>query len=256
MRIVDGQEKEIAMPESPGAPRILILWSAPRSRSTAFFRMMAERGDFTAVHEPFSYLAEFGEVTVGPTRATSEAELIDALRELSAQGPVFVKDTTDERYPGILADRRFLAEDAVHTFLIRHPQETIASYQALNPDVALHQIGFESQFEIFTEVAGATGREPVVVDSDDLMRDAAGTVSAYCAQVGIEFRPEALTWKPDDRQEWAPSKRWHEAAAASTGFGTVAEEPGLDVQAHPVLGGYLRHHLPFYEQLRARRLTV
>ena len=37
-----------------------MLWATPRSRSTAFFRMMAERGDFTVVHEPFSYLAEFG----------------------------------------------------------------------------------------------------------------------------------------------------------------------------------------------------
>ena len=32
-------------------------WSAPRSRSTAFFRMMIECGDFAGVHEPFSYLA-------------------------------------------------------------------------------------------------------------------------------------------------------------------------------------------------------
>jgi hypothetical protein len=38
----------------------LMLWSAPRSRSTAFFRTMAERGDFTAVHEPFSYLVMYG----------------------------------------------------------------------------------------------------------------------------------------------------------------------------------------------------
>jgi len=27
---------------------MLMLWSAPRSRSTAFYRMMIERGDFTA----------------------------------------------------------------------------------------------------------------------------------------------------------------------------------------------------------------
>jgi hypothetical protein len=36
-----------------------MLWSVPRSRSTAFFRMMAERGDFTvtarylAAHLPY-----------------------------------------------------------------------------------------------------------------------------------------------------------------------------------------------------------
>src|SRR5690242_19337971 len=54
---------------------LLMLWSAPRSRSTAFFRMMIERGDFTAVHEPFSYLAEFGYAEAGGVRVTSAPEL-------------------------------------------------------------------------------------------------------------------------------------------------------------------------------------
>ena len=48
-----------------------MLWSAPRARSTAFFRMMIERGDFTGVHEPFSYLAEFGYAEAGGVRVTS-----------------------------------------------------------------------------------------------------------------------------------------------------------------------------------------
>jgi hypothetical protein len=39
---------------------ILMLWSAPRSRSTAFYRMMIERGDFTGVREPFSRVEVFG----------------------------------------------------------------------------------------------------------------------------------------------------------------------------------------------------
>jgi hypothetical protein len=237
-------------------PTMLVLWSAPRSRSTAFFRMMTARGDFTTVHEPFSYLAEFSHVEVGGSLVTSEPELIEVLRTLSGKGPVFVKDTTDERYPGVLADRRFLTEDATHTFLIRHPRETIASFQALNPDVAQHQIGFEAQYEIFSEVTRATGREPVVLDSDDLVARPAAAVEAYCIRVGIEFRPEALTWRPEDRSEWAPSSRWHTDAAASTGFGRVAEDHGVDVDAHPVLSEYLDHHLPFYEKLYARRLLV
>jgi hypothetical protein len=70
---------------------MLMLWGAPRSRSTVFYRMMVERGDFTAVFEPFS------------------------------QAAVFIKDTTDRRHPEVLADRRFLEQDAEHTFLIRHP---------------------------------------------------------------------------------------------------------------------------------------
>jgi hypothetical protein len=44
---------------------MLMLWSAPRSRSTAFYRMMTERGDFTAIHEPFSNVAIFGHTEIG-----------------------------------------------------------------------------------------------------------------------------------------------------------------------------------------------
>ncbi len=74
------------MPGNQPAP-ILMLWSSPRSRSTAFFRMMAERGDFTAVHEPFSYLAQFGQVCMGGGRLASVQDLFAALRSLASQGP-------------------------------------------------------------------------------------------------------------------------------------------------------------------------
>ena len=35
---------------------IIALWTHPRSISTAFERVMIERGDFNVLHEPFSYL--------------------------------------------------------------------------------------------------------------------------------------------------------------------------------------------------------
>jgi hypothetical protein len=237
------------------SPRLLALWSAPRSRSTAFFRMMAERGDFQVVHEPFSYLAEFGETTVDGKVARTEPELLAALRDLAGRGPLFFKDTTDERYPGVLADKAFLASDAVHTFIIRHPRDTIASYYALNPNVQRYQIGFDAQHELYESVRAATGRHPVVVDADDLVARPVAVVKAYCAEVGIPFLSEALTWRPGPRAEWRPSERWHAGASVSKGFTPPASDYGLDVEAHPVLGAYLRHHLPFYEKMYARRIT-
>ena len=50
----------------------LALWSAPRSRSTAFERMMRARGDFTVLHEPFSHLANYGSTTVDDEVISSE----------------------------------------------------------------------------------------------------------------------------------------------------------------------------------------
>ena len=44
---------------------VFALWSAPRARSTAFFRSMAERGDMTVLHEPFCNLRDYGETDAG-----------------------------------------------------------------------------------------------------------------------------------------------------------------------------------------------
>jgi hypothetical protein len=234
-----------------GTPRIVALWSAPRCMSTAFFRMVLERGDFHTVHEPFSYLAEFGEVAVDGTTLTSAAAVLARLRELGSAGPVFFKDTTDEQYPEVLADTAFLARDAVHTFLIRSPQETIASYFRINPEVRAEQIGFGHQLEIFEAVRAATGRAPFVMDARHLLAEPATVITAFCAAVGIEFRPQALTWQPGHRAEWGPSQRWHHEVSRTSGFG-AAQQPGAAaalVAGNDRLAAILDYQQPFYDRL-------
>jgi hypothetical protein len=229
--------------------RIVALWSAPRCMSTAFFRMMLERGDFYSVHEPFSYLAEFGSVELAGHRLTSEQELLAGLRGLSASRPVFFKDTTDERYPGVLADRGFLAEDAAHAFLIRSPRETIASYYRINPGVRAEQIGFGHQLELFEAVRAATGRTPFVMDAARLLADPATVVAEFCEAVGIEFRPEALSWQPGHRPEWGPSQKWHAEVSRTTGFAAVRAEHREPADLEPRLAEILDYQQPFYERL-------
>jgi hypothetical protein len=231
-----------------GQPGILVLWSAPRCRSTAFARMITERGDFAALHEPFSHVKDFGEAKVGDVVAHDEPELIAAIRAMARAGPLFFKDTTDFHYTGLLADEAFLA-DGVHTFIVRHPAAAIASHYALNPRLNRDEIGFAWLAEIYDAVATATGSPPIVVDADDLVRHPQDTVRAYCDAVGMPFLDHALAWRPGMRAEWQRTSRWHESTSATAGFIQSAEpEPALD---DPVLAGYLEFHLPFYEKLRA-----
>jgi Sulfotransferase domain len=231
-------------------PPILALWSAPRSRSTAFAAMMAERGDYTVLHEPFSHVKNFGEAEVDGRLVATEEELIPALRHLAEAGPVFFKDTTDFYYPGLLADRAFLAEP-VHTFLIRHPAEAIVSHHRMHPGLTRDEIGFAWLAEIYDAVAAATGRTPVVISADDLVERPYETVRAYCEAAGIPFLEHALSWQPRMREDWSRTARWHERASQTAGF-VRTEAPSLaEIEANPVLAGYLEYHLPFYERLAA-----
>jgi hypothetical protein len=237
------------------SPAILALWSAPRCRSTAFARMMAERGDYRVLHEPFSYVQNFGEFDVDGRIVRSEQELIPELWRLAAQAPLFFKDTTDYHYPGLLADRNFLSQ-AVHTFLIRHPADAIASHYALHPGLQRDEIGFAWLAEIYDAVAQATGVPPVVVDSDDLVVRPARTVQAYCRAVGIPFTAEALAWQPGMHRDWSRTSRWHETASRTGGFVPTTVDRRETVEADPKLTGYLEYHLPFYMRLKAAALRA
>ena len=236
-------------------PRILALWSAPRSRSTAFLRMMAERGDYTVLHEPFSHVADFGTAMVADREVHDEADLISALVTLAEQRPVFFKDTTDFDYPVLLASADFLAR-TTHTFLIRDPREAIASHFALNPNLQRDEIGFARLAAIYDAVAACTGADPVVLDSADLVAWPEQAVRVYCERVGIPFRPEALCWQPGLREEWRRTRRWHEATSQTRGFTRVAVAYDHTVDTDPLLAGYLEYHLPFYTKLYARRIVV
>ncbi|WP_066372152.1 hypothetical protein [Herbidospora mongoliensis] len=238
------------MEHIPGRLPVLALWSAPRCRSTAFARMMAERGDHVVVHEPFSLVVDFGEAKVGERVAHTETEVLAALRALAAERPVYFKDTTDFHYPALLADEAFLAA-ATHTFIVRHPAEAIASHFRLNPDLGRDEIGFARLYEIFAAVRAATGATPVVIDSDDLLDRPAETVRAYCAAVGIPFIPDALNWQPGMRSEWETTSRWHESTSRTTGFARGSGGGAETVAANPALRAHLDYHLPYYEQLKA-----
>jgi hypothetical protein len=187
----------------------------------------------------------FGRADVGGRPLTTAPEVIAELRSLAATRQVFVKETTDRRHPEALADRRFLAEDAQHTFLIRHPRETIRSYLAVRSNPRIHEIGFEALYEVYTEVRRLTGRDPLVVDAGDLMKRPADAIRAYCAHAGIDFRPHALSWQPSDRPEWRGGfSHWFTDVAASSGWTEVPARRSLEADQHPMLGTYLTYHPP------------
>jgi hypothetical protein len=234
---------------------VFALWSAPRARSTAFFRSMLERGDMVAVHEPFGDLAGLGETDVAGRPFHSPLALLSWLRNETQDVNVFLKDTPDRRHREVLADRLFLAEGR-HAFLIRDPSEIAASFYAVDPSMGIDSIGLEGLHTLFTAVRDAGGHRPVVIDSEDLVVRPAATMAAYCAAVSLPFIPEALTWEPGERPEWRRSARWHVAVSATSGFERREQRYAHTVATSDDLGRFAAHHLPFYEQLHAQRLDV
>lgn len=94
-----------------------------------------------------------------------------------------------------------------HTFLIRTPYKAIPSYHRLcypsSPtgfeywDPA--EAGFREERLLF-DLLRAEGRVPLVIDSEDLLRDPEGTMRMWCEDSGIEFDKEMLSWDEGTRE--------------------------------------------------------
>ena len=153
---------------------VIALWSAPRARSTAFFRSMVERGDLLALHEPFWNLTAFGDAGVPGQVLPTTTSLLAWLGDETPNIKVFFKETTDQRYEEVLAGKRFLAE-ARHVFLIRHSRR---HRRFLPPTVARNALGgggAKTMHELYAAVVDAGSHRPVAIDADDLAtRPAAG----------------------------------------------------------------------------------
>jgi len=164
---------------------------------------------------------------------------------------VFVKDTTEHRYSDHLTPE--LAAGITHTFVVREPSAAIVSHVAVKPDASCSDIGYENQYLLFALAWSLAGRPPVVLDSDLLVRAPAEVVRAYCAAIGLPYRPEAMCWPAGDRPEWARTAVWHVTAGRSTGFETALPRP-VPLAGH--LRDYYDHHRPYYDRMLDHALSL
>ena len=240
--------------------RILALWAHPRSLSTALERVFIERGDFLVMHEPFSVVyyvherrAAAAHADFDPDEVADYASVRAKILQAATQKPVCFKDMCYHCDGHLLDDETFLRR-LTHVFLIRDPRQAIASHYAKNPQVTSEEIGYEKQANVFRKVARLTGTPPGVISAEYLQQDPAGMVSALCHKVGLDDRPEAMTWQAGARNEWHNWAPWHHEVAHSTRIQSRQTNYADTVDNHPGLAAFFRYHRPFYEEMRRHRL--
>jgi hypothetical protein len=227
------------------------MWSGPRNISTAMMRSFGARPGTLVVDEPFyaHYLAVTGldhpgrdEVLAGQPQRWE-----DVAAELTGPLPPGVtlqyqKHMTHHLLPDM---GRSWMTGLTHAFLIRDPAHVVASYSRVRGEPTLEDLGYPQQLEIFRAHGGP------VVDSADVLRDPAGTLSRLCAGLGLDFEPAMLRW-PAGRREtdgvWAPF--WYATVEASTGFGPYDPAP---VEIPERLRALVEAAQPYYDELAAGR---
>ncbi|MFO1132266.1 MAG: hypothetical protein U1E16_09675 [Hyphomicrobiales bacterium] len=244
---------------------IIALWSHPRSMSTAFERIMRQRGDLDCLHEPFMYdyyinrstrqMPHFDAMDEHPRNYEAIRDMILARAE---KGPVFFKDMSYYVMPHMLADEAFFSR-VTHSFLVRDPRAAILSYAKLDPDMLCEEIGLEAQWHHADAVMARTGLTPAVVRSESVQADPVGQMDRYWEAVGLIPRPEALHWNDPAPADWQQVQGWHGEVMSSSTIRPISPEQQARTEAefdrlaaeHPRYRDHLAHHMPFYLRLLA-----
>ncbi len=209
----------------PHVPVRIAMWSGPRNISTAMMRSWGNRSDTFVIDEPFYafYLDASGKKHPGATGVIAKG--LTDWRKVVEQltGPIpdgkrvyFQKQMTHHLLPGV--DRHWLRA-VTNCFLIRDPAEVITSYIKKDVDLALEDLGFVQQAEIFDWVSRQTRTIPPVVDARDVLQDPQRMLRLLCKAVGVEFDDAMLSWPSGLRDTdgiWA--KYWYDEVAGSTSF--------------------------------------
>jgi hypothetical protein len=218
-------------------PIRIAMWSGPRNISTAMMRSFESRPDTDVIDEPFyaAYLHLTGAIhpmreAVLKSQPTDWRVVVDSLLGPSPGGaPIFYqKHMTHHMLPEIGTAWMASCRNA---FLIRRPDEIVASYREKRGEITLDDIGVVRQAELFDREADRLGHAPPVIDGVDVTAAPRETLSALCAGLGIPFTEAMLSWKKGRRDSdgvWAPA--WYDRVEASTGFvgKQKAELPALN----------------------------
>lgn len=226
------------------------VWSSPRNLSTAMMYAWRERADTVVFDEPLyaHYLRVTGVEHPGRDDVLSSQDPNGAavVRDLvlgDHDAPVVVFKQMAKHLVGL--DRSFLAE-CHNVLLTRDPHDMLTSFQAQVPDADASETGFAELVEILETVLAA-GQDPIVVESQRLLRDPERVLARLCERLGLEPDPSMLSWpagpKPEDGV-WA--EHWYDGVHRSTGWQPYRTK---DVELLPDLEPVLAEVTPMYERL-------
>jgi hypothetical protein len=237
------------------------MWSGPRNISTAMMRSFENRSDTAVIDEPFyaAYLKKSGidhpmREEVLAAYPTDWREVVDiVLGPVPGGQPVFYqKHMTHHMLDGF--GRDWIGE-CRNAFLIRAPERVLASYTEKRPDVALADIGFVQQSELFDREADRLGSAPPVIEAEDVLASPREALSRLCAALDIPFTEKMLSWPAGPRDSdgiWG--QVWYDAVERSTGFAVQRRRPPRPLSdEYKALADAARPH---YERLRAHRIDI
>ena len=253
----------------------VMLWSTPRSVSTALERSIRTLKNGKCFHEPFSNAFLFGPERQSTRFTSKEVDpqatyklICEKLQEEYEEADfIFSKDMAlciANKFEILLEDG---FKNFKHTFLIRHPVKVVRSHFEIVTNSKLPvewgyfdptEVGFKELLELYEFVKQHIHKNPIVVEADDLLKFPNEMMQSYCEAVGLKYEKDMTSWQPGSFLDWEKCLNWHEEVIKSSGFiarSQVRKAPICRDEDLPTeVAAVVKECIPYYEALREKRL--
>jgi hypothetical protein len=245
-----GSKRQESILTSSARTSLHFVWCVPRSRSTAFEKMMANSKQFNVVGEPFIDFYKQGLLSADDflKAQTNFNDTFASLLHSSLGQTVFVKDMAYHATE-FISDSHIIS--AKHTFLIRNPQLSIPSLYKMRNNFQANEVGFEGQYKLFKRVLELTKTKPFVMDAEILIKSPQNTVKGFFDFMGHPMPDDILDWQPGSRKDWEGRESWHIDAINSSGFTDGKTDVNLRDLPSRVTKIILKN-MPYYNLMREK----
>ncbi|MFH7029575.1 MAG: hypothetical protein ACHBN1_30415 [Heteroscytonema crispum UTEX LB 1556] len=248
----------------------IAMWACPRSRSTVISRAFENLDGCIVYDEPL-----FAPYVFMTTYTTTNSRTLEEenLKQLLAQNN-FETDIKKviEKITGNLPDGKLFsfqkmitgdyrsefgidwAKKLTNFFLIRHPKDIIFSLDIAEKKSGITEpftqqtIGMKTLYQVFQQIEVITGQIPLVIHSDDIVKNPPSALQWLCENLEIAFDKRMLTWKANledsnllytqlyANSAFSSSEPWYETLRSSQTFLPYEKkEKNLPEQLIPLL---------------------
>lgn len=259
----------------------IAMWAGPRSRSTVIARAFEQLEGCIVYDEPLvgAYLSVTGNhwamndmknaINIEKAINYFEMDYNKVIKKLTGDLPngkyfSFQKIAIDEYTSEFGID---WVKHLTNFILIRKPNEIILSLdRALEKSgikearITEEMVGLQALYRIFRQVESITGKTPLVIHSDDVVKNPRQTLQWLCDYLGITFDEKMLRWelnmKNSTLMDWISlaknpdSEPWYETVRNSQTF-LPYEKKEIDLPDK--LMPLLEKCMPYYEKLLQHR---
>jgi len=208
----------------------IYLWSHPRSYSSLLVRSFEQRNDTKTFLEPL--LLNYNP-DAEPVNEIISSVYQDLKKELQKPNDAditfvnehlfgfecFLREKTIHTFDDNVMD------DALHTFIIREPQESIHSYSAVLSGMKSQNFEYRENeveiqnYEVLIAKLQKEKKKIIVINSTEMLKDPLKILQKYCDDCDIQFQDCMLQWeKAKPGSVYDQYREWFGTLADSVGF--------------------------------------